>query len=49
MKRGTFVGREVLPLGVYDAIASFNIERLPSINVLENLGVFLCQYCQATI
>lgn len=45
--KGTFVGSEVLQLGVYDAVASFNIGCKASIKVFEQLGITPGQYCQA--
>lgn len=44
--KGTFVGSDVLQLGMYDAVANFNIGCKASIKTLDKLGISPGQYCQ---
>ena len=44
--KGTFVGSDVLQLGMYDAVANFNIGCRASIKTLDKLGISPGQYCQ---
>ena len=44
--KGTFVGSDVLQLGMYDAVPNFNIGCKASIKTLDKLGISPGQYCQ---
>lgn len=43
--KGVFVGSEVLQLGVYDAVAHFNIGSRAAIKVFESLGIPPGEFC----
>ena len=43
--KGVFVGAEVLQLGIYDALAHFNIGCQASVMILEKLGISPGLYC----
>jgi hypothetical protein len=47
LPKQTFVGSDVLQLGVHDAIAHFNIGCEASIQVLKNIGINPRKYCEA--
>ena len=47
LPKQTFVGSDVLQLGVHDAIAHFNIGCEASIQVLKNIGINPGKYCEA--
>ena len=41
-----FVGPETLKLGIYDAVAHFNIECQASVKILKELGISPSHYCK---
>jgi len=43
--KGVFNGAEVLQLGIYDAVAHFNIGCQATVKILEELGLSPGQYC----
>ena len=43
--KGVFIGSETLQLGVYDAVAHFNIGCQAAVNVLTNLGMEPGKFC----
>ena len=47
LAKQTFVGSDILQLGVHDAIAHFNIGCEASIQVLKNIGIKPGKYCEA--
>jgi hypothetical protein len=47
LPKQTFVGSDVLQLGVHDAISHFNIGCEASIQVPKNIGINPGKYCEA--
>lgn len=45
LPKGVFIGSETLQLGVYDAVAHFNIGCQVAVNVLTNLGMEPGKFC----
>ena len=46
VSKQTFIGSDLLQLGVHDAVAHFNIGREASIQVLKNIGINPRKYCE---
>ena len=47
LPKEVFVGSDVLHLGVYDAVAHFNIGASAAIKILEKMGIGSGDYCSA--